>query len=129
MSDRVFSRKLLGNGALVFRLVGAEGAMTFALLKLEEEEAGFLEIIELSGVVRTDAGPYLATDLGRHYRDEQSGWTHMEDCAAFDGAECWYSGSTQPALELAERWQAAGLDEQVIRNALEAVYGAQFGDG
>jgi hypothetical protein len=130
-SDRKFRRWVLRDGKTVmFTLVGKEGAATFNLERVNElSDVLGRKQLEGMGVVFTDAGLYMGTDVGVHYRTPVESFSHMEDCVALDGKECWYAGSTSHAIELARQWEEAGFDEKLIRYALEGVYEAEFTDG
>lgn len=130
-SDRTFKRTVIRNGkAVMFSVTGEEGASSFTLeeSKVVTELNWDAEIMREMGFVNTDAGIYLATDLGVHHREERSSYRHMPECILIDTG-CWYSGSSLAAFELARQWADAGFDEQVIRYALEGVYEAEFLDG
>lgn len=121
--SRVFRKQILyGGKSILFSLVGEEGACTFTLEQMPDD---LPELLREDTVV-VDGGRYMGMDWGYHVRYD-NGWVHMEECVAFDGAECWYSGSSLIAIEMGKEL-ARHWDEGMIHRALEAAYVGRFGN-
>lgn len=110
-------------------LTGPEGATSFTINRLplrdDEQDDRLRELME---AVHTDAGWFYPSDLGRHHRLPKEGYSPMEECYGLANGPCWYTGSTLAAQQLCTYWREAGLDDQVIRYALEEVYAYEFAD-
>ncbi len=131
MSEIAFTRNVrdetADEGKSSFRhwtLTGPEGSVHVVFMRLPE----------IDGHWRSEdlfPGGWSGADFGYHspkplYPGHES---LQEECDLVPGGgQCYYSGSSIPAMNLVQQWWRAGQDDEVIWRAAELAYRAKFLD-